>query len=224
MKLKKEKIVSEKDAIASLLKTTRHEKKLKLKKIAIALNINIKYLRALEAGKLQRLPEGVYGKNYLKEYAIHLGLDHIELSKLFDEDKKNSLSKERSDIFSKQIIKGRSFLIMPKIIKNFLIAAVILICFLYLGVYINRIVSPPKIEIYEPIDNYIINNNYLNVIGISEKETQITINGELILLEEDGQFVKRIDLKSGVNTIIIRAKKKYSKEIIIRKQVVFENE
>jgi hypothetical protein len=66
-------------------------------------------------------------------------------------------------------------------------------------------------------------NNYVNVLGSVEVETQISINGDSVSLETDGSFIKKIDLKKGINTIIIKAKKKYSKEITIIKQVIKNN-
>jgi cytoskeletal protein RodZ len=219
---KKERILEDNEIIAETLKTRRKEKKIRAKEVSLKLKINLKYIKALEAGVFSKLPEGVYGRNFLKEYAIFLGLDFKKLLELYD----RILLLEREDnrrLFSNQIVKTRSFLIMPKIFKSILIALIVLACFAYLGFYIHKIVSPPNLYIYEPTDNLVTENNYVNVLGSVEVETQISINGDSVSLETDGSFAKKIDLKKGINTIIIKAKKKYSKEITIIKQVIKEN-
>ena len=60
------------------------------------------------------------------------------------------------------------------------------------------------------------------MIGQSETEAEVKINGELILMDEDGNFSKLINLKKGVNPLEISAKKKYSRENLIIRQVLVE--
>ncbi|MEK7097725.1 MAG: helix-turn-helix domain-containing protein, partial [Patescibacteria group bacterium] len=73
------KIVLDLEAISEQLKLARQAKGLRLDDIARVLNINSKYLQYLEQNGFNRLPAGVYGKNFLKEYAAFLDLDHNEI-------------------------------------------------------------------------------------------------------------------------------------------------
>ena len=41
---------------------------------------------------------------------------------------------------------------------------------------------------------------------------EITINEEFVLINPDGSFSKEINLKNGLNAIVITAKKKYSRQ------------
>jgi transcriptional regulator with XRE-family HTH domain len=216
---KKEKILEDNEVIAETLKKRRKEKKISAKEASLKLKINLKYIKALETGAFGKLPEGVYGRNFLKEYACFLGLDLKKILELYD----GSALSEKEDckrLFSNQIVKARSFLIMPKIFKSILIFFIALACLSYLGFYIHKIISPPNLYIYEPKDNFITENNYINVLGSVEAEAEIIINGDPVSLKEDGGFIKKIDLKKGINTIVVKAKKKYSKEVVIIKQVI----
>lgn len=219
---KKNKILSEKDAISDLLCSKRREKKIKLSNVAKKLNINIKYLKALETANFNKLPKGIYGKNFLKEYAIFLGLDYVELLKMYDNGNTIDVVKKKKDIFSKQVVQKYNMLGMPRIIKSILVIGVVAFCLIYLGMYINKIISPPFMDILEPKNDLIVKNNFINIVGITEIESQVRINGELILIKEDGNFEKMINLKSGINIIIITAKKKYGRELVIKKQIMVE--
>ncbi|MFH1822571.1 MAG: helix-turn-helix domain-containing protein [Patescibacteria group bacterium] len=221
------KIKSENEIIAEELKQARLRKKINLKEIAKKININYKYLKILEKGEFDKLPAGIYGKNFLKEYSIFLGLDYQKIVKIFSEmpteGQRGEINKEKNkEIFSKQIVKGSKLIIFPKIIKSIVIILVVLGCFLYLGVCLNKIISPPRLNIVEPSDNLITKNSFINIIGTTEPEAEVTINGELLSIDSDGSFTEKVNLKNGVNTLIIIAKKKYGREIMVKKQILVE--
>lgn len=226
IKFKPNKIFLDKETVAEQLRSTRQAKKLKLSDIAKKLNINFEYLQALEHGENNKLPKGVYGMNFLREYAIFLGLDYKQLSEQFKKDKNIVSLENNQEIFLKQRVQKHNFFILPKITKSVIIVLIVVICFAYLGFCIHNIISPPTLYIARPVDNLVTSNNFIDVIGVTEPEAQIIINGELIpLLREDkeGVFTKRINLKTGINTIIIVAKKKYGREKIIKRQILVNN-
>ena len=227
---KPSKILSVYDIIAEQLRNARQEKNLTLKDIAKKINIKYEYLKALEDGELEKLPPGVYRKNFLREYAIFLDLDSKKILKDFvgdeaveQDDKK--IAKKFRNLFSKQVIKGRNLLIVPKIVKSIVIIIIILVCFFYLGFYLKNIFSQPQLRVIEPRDNLTVNHNFIDVIGEAETEAEVTINGELIPLgQEDGDslFTKRINLKTGINNIVITAKKKYGRDTTITRQILVQ--
>lgn len=217
---KSNKIHQNSEIISEQLAAARKEKKLKLDYIAKKLNINCKYLSALEKGDYQKLPKGVYGKNFLREYALFLGLDYNEISKIFDDEINGSSRVKNSELFSKQVVKPWHFLAVPKIVKSLIVLAITLICFGFLGIRINKIISPPELSIYSPADNIATYSRVIQVGGKTEKETQIAINGEPVLSDKEGVFAKEVNLKTGVNTITITVSKKYGRSKIIVKQVL----
>jgi transcriptional regulator with XRE-family HTH domain len=214
---KKNKITSPAEEIAARLRQARQEKKISLNEAAERLNINIRYLTALEEERWQDLPAGLYGKNFLRRYGEFLGLKTNELINLYNQEEKKSLPKS-SNLFNRKIPKTP--LALPKIIKNSAIAFLILLCLGYLGYYVNNITKPPELIIIQPPKNITTNENYIVVRGLTETETDITINGENILPTETGNFSKKINLKEGINTIVITAKKKYSRRRTVTRKVL----
>lgn len=219
---KSSKIYLDSETVAERLRSARQAKNLKLEEVAKKLNINGKYLRALEKGEYSRLPRGVYGKNFLREYALFLKLDYKRLTKDYETEINVFEPKAQKEIFSKQIIRSRHFWAMPKIFKNILIFFIIAVCFVYLGYRVNKIISPPPLLIFAPAADLITGKPNLLVTGRTEAEAYLTINGETVLSDKSGGFSKLISLKSGINIITITASKKYSRSNAVIRQVLFK--
>ncbi|MFC1678393.1 helix-turn-helix domain-containing protein [Patescibacteria group bacterium] len=218
---KSSKINLEKERLGDQLRQTREEREIKLRDAAQRTNINQKYLKALEGGRLDKLPAGIYGRNFLKEYSIFLGLDPDKLVELYNKETDEQKDNRKHDPFSKKVLGAQYFLTIPRVIKNLFIIFVLIICVLYLGFYLNNIISPPELVVISPEDNLVTRERHINVNGYTKAETEVIINEEIVLIDEKGYFSKELNLKNGLNTIIIEAKKKYSRtNIVIRKVLV----
>ncbi len=199
------------------LQEARRLKNLKIEDIAKKINIRAEYLQALEDDRLENLPAGLYGKNFIKEYANFLGFNVKEILISWDSQITNS---SPENPFSRKILARHRFLIFPKILRNLLIGGAVLICFLYLIFYFKKIILPPKLIITQPQANLALTGSSLTVSGQTETEAEVKINGEIVLNNHDGYFTQTINLKKGLNNIIIRAKKKYSREQIMTRQIL----
>lgn len=220
---KSNKIQPDSEPVAKQLRVRRQEKNLKLRDVAAKLNINGKYLTALEEGRYSQLPRGVYEKNFLREYALFLGLNYGQLAKDYETEMNISEPKRQKEIFSKPVIKKRYLWAMPKILKNVIIFLIIAACFVYLVYRVNKIISPPLLIIDRPGLNLITQETSLLVSGKTEIEANLTINGENVLSDKGGYFSKSINLKNGLNKIIITASKKYGRSNTIYREVLMKN-
>lgn len=205
------------ESVGEKLRQARHFKNLKIEDIAKTINIRVKYLIALEEERFDNLPAGLYGKNFLKEYTAFLGLNPQELLKNLDEQ---SAEGQNADPFSQKIVKKSKFIIFPKIIKNILITVAVLICFLYLIFYFKKVISPPKLEISQPEKNLLTASSSIMISGRTETAAEVKINGETVLNNKDGYFSQTVNLKKGLNNIVIKAKKKYSREETVTRQIL----
>ncbi len=174
-------------------------------------------------GRLDKLPAGVYGKNFLREYASWLQLNIKNYKNLFSETTPGGKKEKQNFIFSQAIPRITNFLAVPRIIKNILIIIAVIICIAYLGFRLQQIISPPILTITNPADNITATDNIILVQGFTEPEAEIKINGETVLADAAGNFSKPINLKNGLNTITITAKKKYSREHKINRNIIVNN-
>ncbi|HZJ40903.1 MAG TPA: helix-turn-helix domain-containing protein [Candidatus Saccharimonadales bacterium] len=212
------KLISE-DSIGEELRRLRTFKNLGVDEVSQKLGIRSDYLLALEEENFNSLPAGLYGKNFLKKYADFLGADKNLVAKFLQEASDDRIE---NNPFSQKILKKNKFLIFPKIVRNLLLSLAVLICFLYLIFYFKKIVLPPNLIVSQPGKNLMITESSILIAGKTEKEAEVRINGELILNNNDGDFSQMINLKKGVNTLIISSKKKYSQENIILRQILVE--
>lgn len=201
------------------LSQARCQKNLSLNDVAKKINIRPEYLNALEEERFEKLPAGLYGKNFIKEYASFLGLNTSDILKDWDEQ---VLSGSPDDPFSRKILAKHKFIIFPKLIRNLLIVGSIAICFLYLIFYFKKIVLPPSLIITQPVSNLAIKGSNILIAGETEAEAEVRINGEIVLNNNNGLFSQTINLKKGLNNIVIKAKKKYSQEETISRQILVE--
>lgn len=201
------------------LQQARLFKNLKIEDIAKEINIRPEYLTALEEERFDKLPAGLYGKNFIREYASFLGLN---VKGILSDWEAQTFNNSPEDPFSRKILANHKFIIFPKIIRNLLIISAIIFCFLYLSFYFKQIISPPKLIITRPETNLALSATNIEISGQTEKEAEITINGELVLNNNDGYFSQTINLKKGLNNIIIKAKKKYSREQTVTRQILVE--
>ncbi|MEK7202763.1 MAG: helix-turn-helix domain-containing protein [Patescibacteria group bacterium] len=214
------KIFFDSETVAEQLRRARQNKKIKLDQVAKNLNINYKYLNDLEKGDYGKLPGGVYGKNFLQKYVNFLGLDYSKMVVAYELETSAYRHRENKELFTKQVVKNQHFWAVSKIIKNFLITTIVVICFVYLGLRLNKIISAPDLLITNPVDNFITQQSVVEVSGETETEAEVVINNEIILSDIYGNFSKSVNLKNGLNIITIVASKKYGKSRTIIKQVL----
>ncbi|MEM6251993.1 MAG: helix-turn-helix transcriptional regulator [Cyanobacteria bacterium P01_D01_bin.156] len=67
-------------AIGHYLKTIRTQKGLSLQQVAQRTKVQPKQLRAIETGDYQTLPEAIYVRGFLKQYAQALGLNGADIA------------------------------------------------------------------------------------------------------------------------------------------------
>ena len=202
------------------LKEVREQKLLSPKMVAQKLNINLQYLLDIESDRFDRLPAGLYSKNYIREYAKLLGFPPAEIKKWLKQNLEQI--NENSDPFSQKVLSRKQFIAFPRLTKNILLSLLFLACLLYLGLYFKKIVFPPKLEIYQPDRNLKISENFIEIRGKTEAEAEVQINGETVLNNNNGYFSTNINLKKGVNNILIKAQKKYSSENTVLRQILVE--
>ena len=223
-KFKANKISDNAELAAKALQQARLDKKISLTDASQATNINIKYIEALENGRFDLLPRGIYGKNFLKEYAEYLQTDVVKILILAEPILTEKNSSLKNKLFSEIVPRSFNSLSLPKLIRGTAVVATVLVCMVYLASGFEKIVSPPKLDIISPEANLITGKFFVDVQGYTEPEAEIVINGLSVLIDQNGYFTKKISLKNGLNTISISAQKKYSRKNSIIKKILVNNE
>ncbi len=119
-----------------------------------------------------------------------------------------------------KIINFSPFRSIPFLIRNIILACLIILFAGYLIWQIKGIINPPLLEIYSPPEGFVTNNISILIQGITEPECRLTINGQDIRPNGAGHFEASVDLSIGVNTIAISAIKKHGKTTTETRHVV----
>lgn len=216
--------ISNAPSLGERLRTAREQLGITINEAARSTNISLKYLNAIEAGDLAKLPGEVYAKSFLKVYTRFLGLDTADYLSSYESQQK---------IYSKTILTGdkdfkkpverisaAKLLVTPRLIRSLLILVIVIACLGYLGIKIKAILTPPVLIVDQPSDNVVIKDKFIEVSGQIEKETTLEINGQQVLANQAGHFDETIDLQVGTNIIEFKAEKRHGKQTKIYRQVV----
>ncbi|KKQ40177.1 MAG: hypothetical protein US58_C0023G0011 [Candidatus Magasanikbacteria bacterium GW2011_GWA2_37_8] len=157
---------------------------------------------------------------YVREYATALNLNpETTIYKFTQENGLNDIAQ----IHPHRSIKNFPFSSIALLLRNLLIAVLVLIFAIYLIWQIKGIVTPPKLTIYTPLEGSLSSRPIAIVQGITEKECHININGQDIMADEQGNFTTLINLSTGVNTITISATKKHGKTTTEIRHVIVQS-
>jgi transcriptional regulator with XRE-family HTH domain len=215
------------------LKKFRSDRRMSLGDVSRSTNIQVKYLEFIEEGEYEKLPADVYVKGFLKSYAEFLGIDENVLIKMFEKEKeikknlklsKSKKEKGKNNFKLLKPLKIHSFIFTPKIIIGTLITLVVIAGLVYLYKEIGSFASMPRLIILSPEQNSVIQGNSVLVDGITDRDAQLFINGQAVLVNDEGNFRENLILQPGSNTISVKAINRFKKELeeIITLQAVFQ--
>ena len=224
MDIFKRKEISSAKTLGDKLKKIREESKFSLDEAAVATNITKKYLEYLEEGRYERLPGQVYIEQFLKKYAEFLNINPEQVINFYKNEAK--IYKKLDHFDHKKYLppqeKKLGLVLTPRLIRNSILILIIIVVLVYLGVEISRFISPPDLTIFSPQDKIITNEKTIDILGKTEPEAKVVINGKQILVSPTGEFKETVTLQKGINTIKIVASEKRSRENVVIREVSFE--
>jgi transcriptional regulator with XRE-family HTH domain len=207
--------------IGEAIRAAREERNESIEDVERATQVSKKYIMALEANDLRKLPEPVYAKKFVKTLAAHFGIDQAAAAE--------NLMKEMAvsggvPVSSRPVnfIEGRSLVVTPTLFKTALAATIFLGIVGYFAYSVYNILKPPTLTVYSPHDDEAFPTSRVVLEGVTEPEVDLKINGESVAIEHDGSFKDILNLPPGVSNLRLAAKKKHSHENQIFMKVVVE--
>ena len=189
--------------VGSILKESRESRGLTVESLARRAAVVEDYVRAFEEGRYGAFPARVYALGHLRRLIFHLGIsDAIHVQEMFDREwNMRSMIKDTARA-GRAGSRGRMrFVVTPAVITS--VAAFGLIVFFagLIGVQLDGFVGKPSLEIASPSEGMRIDRPYIIVEGRGERESQLTVNGREIIMDESGYFREYIELLQGLNTL-----------------------
>jgi len=203
------------------LKEIRNEKRMSLADVSKATKIQVKYLEKLEEGRYQDLPADVYVKGFLRSYALFLGISETALVKTYEREKEIQKNIQKKDFKENlnQPIDISNFTITPKHIILGLVLIFVALGFFYIYREANLFISTPRLTVTNPADGTVTQERITQVSGIAERDADVSINDQKVMVNDEGKFSENVGLQSGMNAITVRAKNRFDKEAVKTIQV-----
>lgn len=199
------------------LKDARIQRKLTLEEVAVATKIKPQFLEAIERGAYAELPSPAYAQGFVRNYAAFLGLQKVPTSALF---KRDFDEKRAVKVLPDGMNRSQNFPLKRLNLRRIMIggsALLLLIGFLFFQ-YRFALIAP-SISIKTPKEGSVVGRD-VEIKGKTDSNATVIINNEAAFVNSKGEFMKKVTLFPGNNTVIIKAKNRMGKESVLQRSVV----
>lgn len=205
-------------SVGSILRDARLGKGILLEDVEKATKIRRKFLDAIETDDYSLIPSIAYAKGFIKNYSEFLGLDS-QMTLAFFRRQSQDVSKQ-SILPKKSIVPENSlFRLTPGRFLMVLLGGCILLFLSYFIVQYRRLQLSPTLNIEKPEQEKIIEDRKVDVLGSTEPDATVMVNGVSVLVRSDGKFFDQVSLDPGVNTITITATSRFGKSTTVVRKI-----
>lgn len=224
------------ESVAEKLRRVREEHGMTIEGVVDRIRIQKKYVIALENASYEELPADVYTRGFLRSYAQIVGLDPDALVAQFV--KERSVDRKLHVPVSERRVGRRSpsfvsffplprFSSRPVITPRLLLIVSVVCAFVgvlgYLFYQIGSFAAAPTVILERPDRDVTIDSTTMTVIGSTEANVDVVVNGQEVFVDGDGRFSTSVTLQEGLNEILVIGRNRVGKETRVLRNVVVEH-
>ncbi len=200
-------------SVGEILKSIRTKKQLSLEDAESGTKVRAKFLEAIERNDWQSLPSVVYIRSFVAAYCKFLEINKDNILNLLDAE--ISFSAKKNHEFSyKKTIKEVKFMVTPKFLGYVIVSCFLIVMFGLITYQILNFAGSPNLKITNPVNNSILENDSIDLHGLTDADIMLSVNNESIPVASDGHFSTTLKLHRGINTIKVKATNKAKKDTI----------
>ncbi len=203
------------NTIGKILKDARQSKNITLSRLENITKIKKDFLIKIENEDWDKLPEFTVVSGFVKNIANSLDLSVENINAILRRDyppKKISIN-PKPDVVNK-------FTWSPKLTFALGIITLVLLVLGYLGVEYKKFVTPPELTIISPKENQQVLQGNLMVEGKTSTDVILTVNNQLITLDQDGNFKSKIEISMETKSLIFKAISRSGKETVVDRKIL----
>jgi cytoskeletal protein RodZ len=199
------------------LKNIREEKKLNIEFCSSSLKIHRKYLEGIENDDYKVFTSYHQALGFVQNYLEFLDLKVDELTRKWrSEFYENFDHKEKS--YTRYYKPKKKIMVnlnmsLSKVIYIFS-GIIVLSFFSYIGFSFSQTLSNPVLDIYNPKNNDVVEEDLIDINGKTDSDSVLKINNEKIVIQTDGSFSTSLKLSEGINTFKFSSLNPYGKETV----------
>lgn len=189
------------DGVGKTLRRVRLANDLKYEDVVAETRIQKDYLKAIEASDYKNLPHTVHSLGFIRRYARLLGLNgEVAVQKYLA---------ERGPLPMAEHLTRRAKLKNP--IFGSRLAVVFIIIFIMLAVIgyllwqLRILAAPPQLSLSKPANNASVIGPSVSVAGSTTPGASVSVNGELVYVDDNGRFSTSLSLPAGLDQITVVA-------------------
>lgn len=192
-------------------------KGLTVEKIQQQTGIAERYVVAFFEGKKEELPPLPYVRGYLFKIASALDLDGQELWKNHSEE----LTVMRSGALDK--LPSNRYALKNVNKTWFVVAALGALVVLYLVLNMSKFLGKPEISILNPAaETLVTTTGTITLSGKISANDSLTIGGEDVFVDQNGDFSTSYTLEPGLNRIEFTVKRLLGSRVSIVRQIIYQ--
>jgi len=175
-----------------LLETARLDRELTQDEISKKTKIPLRYLQAFEKESQNNFPDEPYCSLMLQEYARYLGLNPNNIVSIFRRDYAKKVCDHNQKI---------SFLsFTPQFTYTIIVALLIILFSAYLIFEYIKFNRPPVLKVDWPLYSKIV-----EIRGNTDSESTVKINENLVVVDQNGNFAKKIEISTSEAKIVVES-------------------
>ncbi|MFA7301355.1 MAG: helix-turn-helix domain-containing protein [Candidatus Shapirobacteria bacterium] len=191
-----------------LLETARLDREYTLDEISKKTKIPLRYLKAFESESTRDFPDEPYCSLMLREYATFLGLKSDDIISIFRRDFNKKIDNKNT--------KNHLFSFTPQFTYTIAIVSLIILFAIYLLSEYVKFNRPPNLVVEFPTSY----SKIVEIKGVTDIESTVKINDSLVVVDQYGKFIKKIELSATEAKIVVKSTspsgKTTGREIILK--------
>lgn len=200
-----------------MLKARRQALRLSLAQVELDTKIRGKFLNALEAGDYKTLPNDMYSRGFVQNYASHLGLDGPFVAAQYVGERGGV---ETAETNRPRLARPVRIVFTGRIVTGVVALAAVVGVLWYLLWQFSALAAAPSLVITSPNADRVLAGAVINVAGRTTPGSDVSVNDSPVLTDTDGNFSEKVALQEGVNPIQIAARSKLGKTTTVTRNVL----
>jgi hypothetical protein len=208
--------------IGEILKRGRERKKLTLDDVQRNIKIQVRFIKALEDDNYEVFSGVVHAKGFLKIYISYLGLNENEILAIWRREYEKDIEKKTP---KKKVIgplpKNFGVFFSPSSLISAFSVLLVVFFFFYLFSQYRDFTGSPTLEIYFPRDGTVSDSPTIDIVGKTDVDSTVYLNGQQLILSTDGSFATSFKLNEGLNSLGFLARNKFDKKTELVRTIIY---
>ena len=207
------------------LKKRRDELGLTRKEVADRLRTSLQCIENLEEGKYEEFSAHVYALGFLKKLVQLLGLPDSE-SIVHEFEAEWSQVYGTTPVVQVMSMTPSKWVGVTFFLRRFFLFAsatlgLVGIFFLF-GSKLSGLLQAPRLALETPTDWTELAVPIVHIKGNTTKESQLTVNGREVTINESGAFDQEIEMQPGLSTLEFTAENRFGKSTRVKRHVIVD--